>query len=160
MPVAFAEKPAWSTSLNKTFVTWKTLDAILDDLKSDLEDCDWISAPEIKANIRTDKWNTVYNPAVFFGVIPPDQESEPESDSEDFDKVYTSEADIDADEERLEGWVDINDPGVFCGAISVESDESDDGERPPPQLLVEKDWLGYWRRAKESIVGLTTKYLL
>lgn len=166
MQVTVAEKPVWSNSLNKTSVTWKTLDAgtsgeISDDpiAKSDPEDWDRIYAPRIKLDTETGEWNTVYNPVVFLGVIPPDQESEPESDSEDFDKVYTSEADIDTDEERLERWVDINDPGVFCGAVSVESDEEDDGERPPPQLLVEKDWLSYWPRAKKSIVGLT-KYLL
>lgn len=164
MQVTVAEKPAWYNGLNKTSVAWKTLDAgisgeISDDPKSDPEDWDRIFAPEIKIDTGTGEWNIVYNPAAFFGVIPPEQESEPESDTEDFDKVYTSEADIDADEERLERWVDINDPGVFCGAVSVESDEEDDGERPPPQLLVKKDWLGYWPRARESIVGLT-KYLL
>lgn len=92
-----ARKSAWCTDSNKT---GKTLDAeSSDESKSDPEDWEQVYAPETKVDIATDGWNTVYNPAVFYGAIPPGQESEPESDSEDFDKVYNSEADMDADQE-------------------------------------------------------------
>lgn len=161
-------------------VTWKTpaqsklslplgagvSDGIPSEPKSDSEDWDQINASETEADIGTGEWNTVQNPAAFFGVIPPDQESEPGSDLEDFDKVYTSEADMDTDEEMVEKWTAVNSPGVFCGAVGVELDGPDDGERPRPGLLIEREdweyWLEYWSRAKElySIMGQAARHLL
>lgn len=92
-----ARKSAWCTSSNKTRETLdvESSDEIPDEPKSDPEDWEQVYAPET----RVDGCNTGYNPAVFYGVIPHDQESEPESDLEDFDKVCNSEADIDADQE-------------------------------------------------------------
>lgn len=97
-----ARKSAWCTGSNKTGETLdaESSDEIPDESKSDPEDWEQVYTPEIKVDIATDGWNTVYNPAVFYGAIPPGQESEPESDSEDFDKVYNSEADMDTDQEE------------------------------------------------------------
>lgn len=159
---------AWRTSFNKTPVTCKTLDTdIPDEWKSDSEEWEQVYTPKIKVDTTVaDKWNAVCNPAVFYGVIPSDQESEPGSDSGNFDKVYNSEADIDAEQEGSRRWVTVNYRGILCGAVSVESGEDDDGKRPHPQPLVEhKDWetwLKYWSQAKEvySIVGQATRCLM
>lgn len=160
MQVVATRNPAWSTSSNKISASWKTLDPgilneIQDEPKSNPED--QVYASDTK-DTGTDEWNTVYNPAVFFGMIPPGQESEPESDSEDFDKVYTSEADTDTDEEGLEMWVDVNDPGIFFGAASIESDGQDNGERsrpqPPDKNKDPENWLDYWPQAKELYIRL------
>lgn len=105
------------------------------------------------------------------GEIPPDQESEPESDSDDLDVIYTSEVESDEGaDERLTEWDCINDLEVFEDAAEVESDIEESTievyHRKPPTRKVNREdqpgpQPGYWGQAREmfSMVGEATKYM-